>query len=167
MVGYTPKIPLEFGGDNTLTYGVFKWFHACEIAKANSKQLIDYAEFQTIAYGVQEQVDASTVDGGVAGIEHYDFLTSKWGVEQASGTQWIWGNDLANGYGTTTFSYQAVTEGRGIIYSTANAPIAVILGGDRDDGVNAGSRASGWNNYVWSTGWYLGCRFACDHLQLV
>jgi hypothetical protein len=162
-----PKIPLEFGGDNTLTYGSFKWFHACEIAKANAKQLIDYAEFQTIAYGVQEGVDASAVDGGGATVEHYDYLTSKWGIEQASGTQWIWGNDLANGYGTTSFSWQNVAESRGKIYATSNAPVAVILGGDRGVGVNAGSRASYWSVYVWGTGWSVGCRFACDHLQLV
>ena len=44
--------------------------------------------------------------------------------------------------------------------------IAVILGGNRDNGVNAGSRASNWNNYVWNSYWDVGCRFACDHLEL-
>ncbi|RXJ93331.1 hypothetical protein CRV00_11815 [Malaciobacter molluscorum] len=158
-----PKMPLEFGGDNTLTYESFKWFHACEIAKANAKQLIDYAEFQTIAYGVQEGVDASAVDGDGATVEHYDYLTSKWGIEQASGTQWIWGNDLTNGYGTTSFSWKNNTENRGQIYATANAPVAVIFGGDRANGMIAGSRASNWNNYVWNMYWNIGCRFSSEH----
>ncbi|MDY0193562.1 MAG: hypothetical protein RBR93_08545 [Aliarcobacter butzleri] len=160
-----PKIPLQYGGDNTLTYGSFKWFHACEIAKSHGKELINYSEFQTIAYGVQEQVDASTQDGGGATIQHYANLTSKYGIEQATGTQWIWGNDLI-GDTAGTFTQQAVTEGRGTIYSIGNSPNAVILGGDRGNGGNAGSRASLWSNAVWGTNWYIGCRFACDHLQL-
>ena len=42
--------------------------------------------------------------------------------------------------------------------------IAVILGGNRDNGVNAGSRASNWNNYVWNSNWNIGCRFACEDI---
>ena len=108
---------------------VFKWFHACEIAKANAKQLIDYAEFQTIAYGVQEGVDASAVDGGDATVEHYDYLTSKWGIEQANRYTMdlgvtIWQMDMVQ----HLFSWQNVAESRGQIYATSNAPVAVILG---------------------------------------
>ena len=161
-----PKIPLEYGGDNTVTYGTFKWFHACEIAKAHGKELISYSEFIGIAYGVQEQVDASTQDGGGATIQHYANLTSKFGIEQATGTQWIWGNDLI-GDTAGTFTSQAVTDGRGTITSIGNSPNAVILGGGRGDGVCAGSRASDWSGYVWGAYWVIGCRFACDHLQLV
>jgi len=160
-----PKIPLQYGGDNTLTYGSFKWFHACEIAKSHGKQLIHYSEFQTIAYGVQEGVDASTQDGGGATIQHYANLTSKYGIEQATGTQWIWGNDLI-GDTAGTFAWQNNAEGRGQIYSIGNSPNAVILAGVRGSGVVAGSRASDWNHYVWNTHWIIGCRFACDHLQL-
>ncbi len=40
--------------------------------------------------------------------------------------------------------------------------ITVKLGGNRDNGVNAGSRASNWNNYVWNSNWNIGCRFACE-----
>ena len=161
-----PKIPLEYGGNGTLTYGSFKWFHACEIAQSHGKQLICYQEFPTIAYGVQENIDASTVDGGGALIAHYGFLTSKYGIEQATGTQWVWGNDLI-GDTAGTFTWQNVTESRGQILSIGNSPNAVILGGSRGDGVDAGSRASGWVYYVWYTVWHVGSRFACDHLQLV
>lgn len=41
---------------------------------------------------------------------------------------------------------------------------AVILGGNRDNGVNSGSRASNWNNYVWNSNWNIGCRFACEDI---
>ena len=161
-----PKIPLQYGGNNTLTYGSFKWFHACEIAKAHGKELIDYAQFPTIAYGVQENVDASTQDGGGALIQHYANLTSKFGIEQATGVQWVWGANLANYPTDATWAWRNNTESRGQIHSTENSPTAVILGGHRSDGVNAGSRASSWNYYVWYTNWDVGCRFACDHLEL-
>jgi len=162
-----PKIPLEYGGDGSVTYGKFTWFQACEIAKAHSKQLINYAEFPTIAYGVTEGDDSDAVDGGLANIEHYDYLTSKYGIEQATGVEWVWGKDLANGYGTTDFAWKDNADARGQIYSTSNAPVAVLLGGNRGYGVYAGSRASSWDRYVWNSVWSLGCRFACDHLELV
>ena len=165
-----PKIPLEFGGNNTLTYGKFTWFQASEIAKAASKQLLNYSEFPTIAYGVTEQVSSLTnsYETVMGKVEHYPNLTSKYGIEQATGTQWIWGNDLANGYGSTDFAWKTgLTDSRGNIYSTSNSPVAVVLGGGRGDGVSAGSRASVWDNYAWGSNWYVGCRFACDHLELV
>ena len=165
-----PKIPLEFGGNNTLTYGKFTWFQASEIAKAASKQLLNYSEFPTIAYGVTEQVSSLTnsYETVMGKVEHYPNLTSKYGIEQATGTQWIWGNDLANGYGSTDFAWKTgLTDSRGNIYSTSNSPVAVILGGNRDVGVAAGSRASNWSNYAWYSYWNIGCRFACDHLELV
>ena len=163
-----PKIPLEYGGNGTITYGKFTWFQACEIGKAHNKEMISYAEFPTITYGVLEGASSSTnAYEVVAGkIEHYPALTSKYGIEQATGVQWIWGADLANGYGTTDFAWKDNADGRGQIYSTSNSPTAVILGGNRDSGVNAGSRASGWSYSVWDSGWNIGCRFACDHLEL-
>ena len=101
-------------------------------------------------------------------VEHYPNLTSKYGIEQATGTQWIWGNDLANGHGTTDFAWKTgSTDSRGNIHSTSNSPVAVVLGGYRDVGVDAGSRASVWSGYVWDSNWAVGCRFACDHLELV
>ena len=164
-----PKIPLGFGGNNTLNYGKFTWFQACEIAKDNLKRLISYSEFPTIAYGVLEGVSSSTnAYETVAGkIEHYPNLTSKFGIEQAAGVQWICGADLANYPTDTVWAWKANTDGRGQIYSTDNSPTAVILGGNRGDGARAGSRASHWRNSVWHSDWHIGCRFACDHLELV
>ena len=161
-----PKIPLEYGGNNTLNYGKFTWFQACEVAKAHSKELISYAEFPTIAYGVLERVSSSTnAYETVAGkIEHYPNLTSKYGIEQATGVQWIWGLDVQGIGGSAWIT--GVTDARGDIYAPASSPTAVILGGVRDNGVNAGSRASHWSIYVWNSGWNIGCRFACDHLEI-
>jgi len=168
-----PKIPLEFGGDGTTNYGKFTWFQACEIAKAHSKELISYSEFPTIAYGVNEGKSSST-DGYevvVGKIEHYSNLTSKWGIEQATGTQWIWGKDVGGNRdeGSTAWVWRtALTDNRGDIYALHDNHItAVLLGAGRAAGVNAGSRASGWSNYVWNSGWSVGSRFCSEHMEVL
>jgi len=162
-----PKIPLAFGGNGTLTYGKFTWFQAAEIAASLKCFLIDYGKFPSLAYGILENVSSSTngYETTAGAIEHYPNLTSRY-MEQAAGVQWIWGADLANYPTDTVWAWKANTDGRGQIYSTDNSPTAVILGGNRGDGVNAGSRASVWNFYVWFSYWSFGCRFACDHLLL-
>ena len=162
-----PKIPLEYGGDGTTNYGAFKWYHATEVGQSHSKRLISNEEFMGIAYGVLEQKSSQT-DGYevVAGkIEHYPELTSKFGIEQATGTQFIWGSDM--GADAAASGYQATTEGRGSIYGTSTSPKAVLLGANRGYGVNAGSRASSWVYCVWDSGWGVGSRFTCCHLELV
>lgn len=163
-----PKIPLAFGGNGTLTYGKFTWFQAAEIAASLKCFLIDYGKFPSLAYGILENVSSSTngYETTAGAIEHYPNLTSRY-MEQAAGVQWIWGADLANYPTDTVWAWKANTDGRGQIYSTDNSPTAVILGGYRDYGVNAGSRASAWGSYVWDSSWGVGCRLACDHLELV
>lgn len=165
-----PKIPLLYGGDGSSNYGKFTWFQANEVAKACGKTLIDYNEFGSIAYGVLEGTDSSSYDSGGGSIFHIPSLTSKFGMEMATGTQWIWGKNLANYPTDATWSWRSNADGRGQIYSTENSPTAVVLGGDRVDGSYgsyAGSRSSRWIDYVWTSGWHIGCRFACDHMNLV
>lgn len=160
-----PKIPLSFGGNGTLTYGKFTWFQAAEIAASLNCFTINYSQFPSLAYGVNEQKSSSTneYETTAGAIEHYPNLTSRY-MEQATGVQWIWGADVQGVGGSSWLT--GVTDGRGDIYAPANTPTAVILGGARDHGVNAGSRASGWSDYVWYSGWAFGCRFACDHLEI-
>lgn len=167
-----PKIPLEYGGDGTVTYGAFKWFHAAEVAKANTKELISYAEFMAIAYGVDEGKSSQTnaYETVVGAIEHYPNLTSKFGIEQAAGVEYIWGADVGGNRdeGSVAWAWRDVADGRGQIYALHDNHItAVRLGGTRDNDVNAGSRASSWGGCVWYSVWNIGCRFACDHLELV
>lgn len=167
-----PKIPLEYGGDGTVNYGKLTWFQACEIAKSHSKELIDYAEFPTIAYGVNEGKSSQT-DGYevvVGKIEHYSNLTSKYGIEQASGVQSVWGKDIAGNRdeSSVSWAWRDIADARGQIYSLHNNHItAVVLGGHRINGVYSGSRASYWSHYIWITPFEVGCRFVCKHLELV
>lgn len=159
-----PKIPLFYGGDGSVTYGTFTWFEAAEIAKAHSKDLISYNEFVAIAYGVLEASSASTADTGIT--QHLANYTSKFGLCMATGCQWIWGKDLHMRPDGTGWSYHSETEGRGSLYAYQYGPTAAIFGGNRDHTSSSGSRASGWYHYVWASAWSIGCRFACDHLEL-
>ncbi len=119
----------------------FKYEDFANLGKRFGKRMLTKDEFQIAMDGVKENVSAEKIDNGK--IQHIDFLTSKYGIEQATGVQWVWSLDK---------------------YKDSD-DIAVRLGGDRGSGVRAGSRASHWGNYVWSTYWSIGCRFACDHLQ--
>lgn len=158
-----PKIPLAYGGNGTVTYGKYTWFQACEVATATGNQNISYNEFPTIAYGVVEGKDSSAYgDNGT--IFHIPELMSKYGIEMATGTEWVWGSDVGGNYGTTDWAWRNNADARGQIYSTSNNPTAVLFGGHRTLGVNAGSRASGWYNGVWNSYWDVGSRFACDSL---
>jgi hypothetical protein len=86
--------------------------------------------------------------------------TSKYGVEQATGHHWAWGDDSS---GTPASGYVA-NGGRGQSYALGTAK--VILGGLRDSAANSGSRASSWGSAPTSSNWNVGLRAACDHLML-
>ena len=160
-----PLIPTEFGGNGSSNYGKLTWFQSNEIAKAAGKRSLRYSEFPAAMYGVLEQTDSSSYDGGGGNIFHIAQLTSKFGIEQATGTEWVWGDDVQGigGDGWKT----GLTDSRGSIYAYTNQPTAVVLGGVRDYGSLAGSRCSSWYHWVWLSDWAIGCRFACDHLKLV
>ena len=89
-----PLIPTEFGGNGSSNYGKLTWFQVNEIAKAAGKRSLRYSEFPAAMYGVLEQTDSSSYDGGGGNIFHIAQLTSKFGIEQATGTQWVWGDDV-------------------------------------------------------------------------
>jgi hypothetical protein len=165
-----PLIPLEEGGDGVTAYTSFTAYKAHLIGKVAGKETYGFDEFPAVAYGVaeNESSDASPNALGDNGtIRHFAKFTSKYGMEMATGVQWIWGKNVGGNYGTTDWAWRTNTESRGQIYSTSNNPTAVILGGFRGDGANAGARASAWSHHVWGSYWSVGCRFACDHLELV
>ena len=120
----------------------FKYEDFKNIGDKFEKRMLTKDEFQIAMDGVKENVSAEKLDDGK--IKHIDFLTSKFGIEQATGVQWVWSSDK---------------------YKDADDK-AVILGGSRGSGVDAGSRASGWYYCVWGTSWHIGCRFACDPCNL-
>lgn len=111
-----------------------------KIAKKYGKRFITWDEFISSMKGVKEFASARNDDNGVT--KHHPHFISKYGIEQATGHNWIWSEKI-------------------------DGKLAVLLGGNRDYGVTAGSRASSWHNFVWVSFWYIGCRFACDSLNPV
>jgi hypothetical protein len=122
-------------GNKDLLYKDFE-----SVAKLHGKRFIIWDEFITAAKGVKEFASAKEDDNGVT--KHHPDFISKYGIEQATGHNWIWSEKIDD-------------------------EIAVILGGYRVDGVHAGSRASSWSGCVWNSVWGIGCRFACDSLNPV
>jgi hypothetical protein len=169
-----PKIPAAFGGNGTVTYPTLNWWVANELARANQKRLLWESEFVTAMFGVAENRSIDAVGTTYPTALHIGGLTSKYGIEQASGTQWIWGQDSnfyaevaspAGSWKDINSNTSAATSGRGQIYTFGvNGISRVLLGGLRTGGSISGSRASNWSAYPWSSGWNIGLRAACDHL---
>jgi len=120
----------------------FKYSDFKKIADSLQKRMIKEEEFIVAMNGVKENTSAQELDNGT--IKHIADFTSKYGIEQATGVQWVWGESITKD----------------------DTEYAVALGGSRTDGVDAGSRCSAWSNYVWLSYWDIGCRFASDHLKL-
>ena len=153
-----PKVPGLFGGNGSTTYGSLTWFEASELARAFGKRPLFQSEFMAAAYGTTEASSVGTDQGSSVLNAAY---TSKWGVIQASGVLWVWGQERGGAYNTG--GWNANTEGRGSEY---NAPNAAIFGGFWTDGADSGSRASAWYTAASASNASVGLRCACDHLLL-
>jgi len=172
-----PKIPAAFGGDGVTTYPSLNWWVANELARANKKRLMWESEFVEAAYGVTENQTIDATAATYPTTQRNAGYTSKYGIEQASGHHWTWGQDsnfhreAASPAGSwKQFNGNTGEAGsqRGEIYTYGTYGLArLVLGGARAGGASSGSRASGWGGYPWNSGWSIGLRAACDHLQSV
>ena len=151
-----PKRPAAFGGNGTLTYSGGNWWNFAEVFSAYGKRLPTYQEFAALAYGTTEASSVGTDQGSSVLNAAY---TSKWGVIQASGVLWTWGDEF--GGGAAAASWTANTDGRGSTYQMENA---VRFGGNWDDAANSGSRCSGWTNSPTDANDSIGGRGVCDLL---
>lgn len=153
-----PIVPTMFGGNGSTNYGSYTWFEAMELATAFGKRCPTQQEFMAAAYGTTEASSGGTDPGSTILRQAY---TSRWGMMLATGNMWIWGQQRGGPFAGA--SWNANTEGRGSEY---NAPNAALLGGTWNDGSDAGSRCSTWNNPASVSFNIFGSRFCCDHLQL-
>lgn len=141
-----PKKPLEFGGNGTVTYATPKWWDFVEIAAAYKKRLIREQEFVLAAFGVTENQSIGSTSATYPTTQRNAGYTSKYGLEQASGHHWTWGDD-SSAYQDVTGapSYKDINGGRGQVCTFGTyGLVRVILGGYRSDGVYSGSRCSDW-----------------------
>lgn len=164
-----PRKPLEFGGNGTTKYSSLNWWEACEIVRSHGKRLPWNQEFVAAAYGVTEGIAIGGASSTYPNTMRNAGYTSKYGLEQATGHQWVWGLD--SGYrpdgSVSPWAWRDVTGGRGQMYLyTELANVRALFGGARDSAGFAGSRASNWNPSPWNSAWTFGLRAACDHLSL-
>ena len=172
-----PKIPAAFGGNGVTTYPSLNWWVANELARANQKRLMWEHEFVEAAYGVTENQSIDATASTYPTTQRNAGYTSKYGLEQASGHHWTWGQD-SNFYSeaaSPAYSWKTVTGNTGAAGSERGQTNTagtyglsrVILGGARASGAGSGSLASSWNGYPWGSYWSVGLRAACDHMTLV
>ena len=156
-----PKKPLAFGGNGAAIYPYMTWWVASELAHAVGKRLPWEHEFVDAAFGVTEATAIGGASATIPATGRAAGFTSRIGIEQATGHIWAWGMD--SGQAGETYSWQAITGGRGSTYTTPHR--RVLLGGGRSDGSNAGSRCSYWSSAPSYSDWPIGLRAACDHYQ--
>jgi hypothetical protein len=154
-----PKIPTLYGGNGSTAYGSLTWFEAQEVAHAYGKRPLFQSEFMAAAYGTTEGSSIGTDQGSTILNAAY---TSKWGLIQATGVMWVWGQERGGAYNTSG-AWQSDTGGRGQSYG---APNAALFGGFWSDGAACGSRSSAWGAAASFSSYYIGLRCACDHLIL-
>lgn len=163
-----PKKPLEFGGNGTVTYATPMWWDFVEIANAYKKRLLREQEFILAAFGVTENQSIDSTAATYPTTQRNAGYTSKYGLEQASGHHYTWGEDTGMYYDNSTWSWKTSNGGRGQIQTQGTYGLSrVILGGIRTYGVYSGSRCSYWGYSPWLVHWFIGLRAACDHLALV
>ena len=138
------------------------WWVASELAHAVGKRVPWEHEFVDAAFGVTEATAIGGASATIPATGRAAGLTSRIGIEQATGHIWTWGMD--SGQAGETYSWQAITGGRGSTYTTPHR--RVLLGGSRSNGSIAGSRCSHWSYAPSNSNWSFGLRAACDHLQL-
>lgn len=153
-----PKIPIEYGGDGTATYGRLSAYEALEIVASHGCRLMTQEEFASGALGVTEGQSLGGAASTIPATKREPGYTSRIGLEQATGHIWTIGGPLTSVAGTAW----ATDPGRGSLYGTSGLP---LFGGNRDVAAISGSRASSWNNVFWASAWTVGLRAACDHLS--
>jgi hypothetical protein len=155
-----PVIPTMFGGNGSTTYSEgYTWVGACEVAAAYGKELMTQRVAMAAFYGTTEN---SSIGADQTNTILNAAYTSKFGLIQATGVLWSWGDMRGGAYNTGGWNNN--TNGRGQEY---NAPNAVRLGGGWGNGAYSGSRSAAWDYAASGSYDYFGSRFACEHLLLV
>ena len=163
-----PKRSTLYGGNGTTTYADGNWWNLAEALRHVGKRHPTYSEYAAFAYGTTEATSSGGTDvpttgvSGTGATSAWNLFTSKFGIIQASGCMWIWGDEF--GGGAAAAGYVANTQSRGSTYQMENA---VIFGGYWGGAANSGSRASYWADSATGSSTGFGARGVCDHLTLV
>ena len=153
-----PKIPLVYGGTGANTYGRCSQYECEEIAASFGLRLPEIHEFRSAMYGVTEAqaLGGSTVT--VPATLRQPGYTSRIGVEQATGHEWIFARGNMPAGGSAWVPDPERGQSYGNLYVT-------LLGADRIGASGSGSRASSSNSSAWNSYWNIALRVAGDHLM--
>ena len=154
-----PLVPAQYGGNGSTAYGNGKWFTFAEVAASFGKRLPRWQEFSAAAFGAPEATSRGT-DPGTVTWER----VSKFGLAQATGTMWQWGQETCTAESPTAWTTGTETDSRGQVYGPQTR--AVFLGGVWDNTSNSGSRCAHWSYAPWVSSLNIGARFAAGHLVL-
>jgi len=122
------------------------WYEAQAIALSLHKRLPSLHEFAAAAFGVHEQQSPAYYDLRRSG--RSPGHTSRWGLEQATGHLWVWGQELltdprAGQWNWRWFAYtNPLNNNRGGMYAQVDTEAslrAVVLGGSWNTGEYSGS----------------------------
>jgi len=155
-----PRIPIAYGGDGTLNYGRLSQYECEEIAASFGLRLPNVDEFRSAMFGVTE---AQSLGGAVATIPltaRQPGYTSRLGIEQATGHQWIFARGNSAAGGSAWIAGPNRGDAHGNLWT-------VLLGGSRFFAAFSGSRASLSGDVAWSSGWAVAFRAAGDLLKHV
>lgn len=153
-----PYIPAKWGGNGVLKYSRLSAFEAHELASAFGLRLPTFEEFMSFAFGVTEAQSLGGAAVTIAATARQPGYTSRIGLEQATGHQYIIGAPIHSSNGTAW-----AAAGRGDWYGTTGL---ALFGGFRDNAAYSGSRCASFLNALSYSDWFISVRAAGDHLNL-
>lgn len=154
-----PLVPAQYGGNGSTAYANGKWFTFAEVAASFGKRLPRWQEFSAAAFGAPEASSRGS-DPGTVQWER----VSKFGLAQATGVLWQWGQETCTAESANAWTTGTETDSRGQVYGPQTR--AVILGGNWSHASLSGSRCANWDNPPWVSAGSVGARFAAGHLVL-
>lgn len=154
-----PRVPAQYGGNGSTAYDNGKWYVFAEVAHSFGKRLPTYSEFAAATFGAPEASSRGTDPGTV----QWEWV-SKFGLAQATGVMWQWGQETCTAESANAWTTGTETDSRGQVYGPQTR--TALLGGDWVHAYNVGSRCITWGLPPWASNNTFGARFAAGHLVL-
>lgn len=152
-----PYVPPEWGGNGALKYSALNVFVANELLSARGLRLPYYDSAMSFFFGVTEGQSLSGASVTIPATKREPGYTSRIGIEQATGHQWVFGGPIVSNGGSS------ISTGRGTLYGVATG--LVLLGGSRIEEAGAGSRAADFSMTLSISAWRYSVRAAGDHVK--
>lgn len=155
-----PRIPLAYGGNGATNYGRLSQYECEEIAASFGLRLPTPDEFRSAMFGVTEGQSLGGASSTIPLTTRQAGHTSRLGIEQATGHEWVFGRGNSSSGGTGFVAGPNRGDSYGNLFVT-------LLGGPRNDAASSGSRATSSSSVAWDSSWSFALRATGDHLKHV